>query len=282
MTACGDANIQYIRKAVRFMDIFGIYAEGPEWEAAKKEALAARPASLEEAQSITRATGRVAGGKHTFVMTAGRVQEDDEAEWEMPSVEQLDGGILLIKLPPFSGNSEEGTKYANTVLDAIPDTPQGVVLDLRGNRGGNMYPMIAAVHRFLPDDILLKFRTRRRTMMINKEHVTATAGVGLQPRIECPVALLTNEGTGSSGEATLLCFRGLNYARTFGVATAGYASTNQTFKLPDGSQLVLTIGEDVARTGEVFCDDPIEPDVTTDTPLEAALEWIQSYNELVI
>ena len=29
-----------------------------------------------------------------------------------------------------------------------------------------------------------------------------------------------------------------------------------------------------ARTGEVFCDDPINPDVVTETPLGDALEWI--------
>lgn len=261
------------------MNLFGIYAQGPEWDAAKKEALAARPATLEEAQQVVWTAGKVAGGKHTFVMTAGRVQEDDKAEWEMPSVKQLDGGILLIKLPPFSGNSSEGEKYAHTVLDAIQGTPQGVVVDLRGNRGGNMYPMIAAVHRFLPDDNILRFHTRRRTMTINLDYVTLTAGVDRQPYISCPVALLTDEGTGSSGEATLLCFRGLDYAKSFGSPTAGYASSNQSFSLPDGAMLVLTIGDDIARTGESFCDDPIVPDVTTETPLEAALEWLHDHNE---
>jgi C-terminal processing protease CtpA/Prc len=92
------------------------------------------------------------------------------------------------------------------------------------------------------------------------------------------VALLTDEFTGSSGEAVLLCFRGLENARSFGSATAGYASSNQPFNLPDGSQLVLTIGEDVARTGEAFCDDPIEPDVPTETPLEDACSWLLGLN----
>ena len=279
VAGCSDVNHRYVRKAVRLMDIFGIYAQGPEWNAAKQAALEADPTSLEEAQQVVWDAGKVAGGKHTFVMTAGRVQKDDEAEWEMPSVEQLDGGILHIKLPPFSGNSSEGKKYALTVLDAINGAPRGVVVDLRGNRGGNMYPMIAAVHRFLPDDDILKFRTRRRTMTINLDYVTLTAGVDRQPYISCPVAILTDEGTGSSGEATLLCFRGLDYTRSFGAPTAGYASSNQSFALPDGAKLVLTIGDDIARTGEEFCDDPIVPDVVTETPMEAALEWLQSFNK---
>ena len=274
MASCSDSNTSYVKKAVRIMDRNGIYAQGPEWEKAKEEALAAKPLSLEEAQGIVVQAGKVAGGKHTFLMTANEVTENDTIHWEMPTVELLENGIAVIKLPQFMGNAEEGIKYANTVLNAIPNTLQGVIIDLRGNRGGNMYPMIAAVHRFLPDDIILQLKTRRNTMRINVEYALNEANVTQQKPINCPVALLTNEWTGSSGEATLLCFRGLANTRTFGSPTAGYASGNQSFPLPDGSQLILTTSEDVARTGEVFCDDPIEPDVLTETPFEAALEWI--------
>ena len=278
VAACGDANSNYVRKAVRIMDLNGIYALGDEWEKAKAEALAARPASIEEAQEIVAKAGKIAGGKHTFLLTADDIQENAEAEKELPTVETMDSGITLIRLPLFSGNAQEGVEYALTVLDAIPDNPQGVIIDLRGNRGGNMYPMIAAVHPFLPDDTILKFRTRKRTMMIDVDYAIATASIERRPHIDCPVALLTDDFTGSSGEAVLLCFRGLDNARTFGSATAGYASSNQPFNLPGGSQLVLTIGEDVARTGEAFCDDPIEPDVPTATPLEDACGWIFSLN----
>ena len=273
MASCSDPNIQYVKKAVRIMDRNGIYAQGSEWEKAKAEALAAKPSSLEEAQEIVAQAGKVAGGKHTFLMTVNDMTENDTTAWEMPTVELLEGGIAAIKLPQFMGNSEDGIKYANTVLNALPNTLQGVIIDLRGNRGGNMYPMIAAVHRFLPDDIILQLRTRRNNMKINVEYVMNVAGVARQASIDCPVALLTDEWTGSSGEAVLLCFRGLKNARTFGAPTAGYASCNQPFSLPGGSQLILTTGEDVARTEEAFCDDPIDPDVLTEMPLEDALVW---------
>ena len=277
-TGCGDSNTNYVRKAIRIMDTNGIYAQGPEWEKAKQEALAARPSSLEEAQEITATAGKVAGGKHTFLLTEDKVTENATAESEMPEAGLLEDGIFAVKLPPFSGNAQEGINYALTVLDAITEDIQGVVIDLRGNRGGNMYPMIAAVHRFLPDDVILRFRTRRSNMPINLDYATRSAGIDRQPAIDCPVALLTDDMTGSSGEAVLLCFRGLERCRTFGAPTAGYASSNQPYPLPDGSQLVLTIGEDVARTSEAFCEDPIAPDVPTDTPFEAALEWLKAYN----
>ena len=276
MASCSAPNASYVKKAVRIMDRNGIYAQGPDWEKAKAEALAAKPSSLEEAQEIVMQAGKVAGGKHTFLMTADEVTENDTANWEMPSVELLENDIAYIKLPQVMGNAEDGIKYANTVLHALPNILQGVIIDLRGNRGGNMYPMIAAVHRFLPNDNIIQLRTRRNNMKINVEYVLKVANVAQQAPINSPVALLTDEWTGSSGEAVLLCFRGLTNARTFGTPTAGYASCNQSFNLPGGSQLVLTTGEDVARTGEVFCDDPINPDMLTETPFEAALEWINN------
>ena len=276
MASCGNSNNNYVKKAVKIMDKYGIYAQGDEWENAKNEALSANPETIEEAQEIVIKTGKVAGGKHTFLITADGIKENNNAEWEMPTVEIMEDGIAFIKLPHFMGNHEDGVKYANTVLNAIPDDLQGVVIDLRGNRGGNMHPMIAAVHRFLPDDVILKFQTRNYCKKINVKYVLQIAGVTQQTHIECPVAILTDSMTASSGEAVLICFRGMENARTFGSPTAGYASCNQPFGLPDGSQLVLTIGADVARTDEVFCDDPIQPDVMTETPLETALDWIKN------
>ena len=277
VVSCGDANRQYVRKATRIMEKQGLFAEGPAWESAKAEAVSAIPGSLEDAQEIVRNAAKAAGGKHSFLQLAGSVVADATSEWPAPEVTFPEGGIPVVSLPHFSGNHEEGVKYASAVLSAIPDNVPGVVIDLRGNTGGNMYPMIAAVHRFLPnDDEALRFRTRSRTQWIPLSYAVQTAGVQQLSRIECPVAILTDSLTASSGEATLICFRGLDYVRVFGGPTAGYASANQPFLLPGGDHLVLTTGCDVARTGEVFCDDPIDPDVLTDTPLEDALAWINN------
>ncbi len=284
IAGCGSPEQQYVKKAVKLMDRKCLFAEGPAWEEAKAKALAARPATKEEAYEVTREALKVAGGKHSFIFTVER-QEESAAEDKVtePSVKPCGDGILLITLPAFSGQTkDENLRYAHTVLDALPEagTPEaeslkGVVIDLRGNTGGNMYPMIAAVHRFLPNDNILRFKSRKFTMPVTKEFVLRNVGIEAGTALTCPVALLTDDWTGSSGEATLLCFRGLENARTFGAPTAGYASANSPFPMPDGSQLVLTISCDMARTGEIFCDDPIEPDVPTDHPLEEALTWLQ-------
>ena len=277
---CSSPNETYVRNAIQQMDRKGLYAEGEEWEAMKKEALSQNPETLEEAQAIINKAAKVAGGKHSYLLPADKAQAREKRSNEevSPTVTIREDGICIIHLPAFAGDDENCLRYARTVLDSISDTVKGVCIDLRGNHGGNMYPMIAAVHRFLPDDILLKFKMRRRfrsVMPINKEFVANLVGVEIESRINCPVAILTDEETASSGEAVLLSFRGLDNARVFGSPTAGYASANESIILDNGSILALTVSCDIARTGEIFCDDPIIPDVETESPEEDALLWLK-------
>ena len=280
LPSCESQEQQYVKKAVKLMNKHGLFAEGPAWEAARSSALASQPSTMEEAYDVCREALKVAGGKHSFLSTVERQQASAAEDKETaPSVTLLEDGIVLITLPHFSGQSQEDNqRYARAVLDALPETEdiKGAVIDLRGNTGGNMYPMIAAIHRFLPDDTILRFKSRQFSTPITKIFILNSVGLQEQMLILCPVALLTDDMTASSGEATLLCFRGLASARSFGAPTAGYASANTPYRMPDGSQLVLTTSCDMARTGEIFCDDPIAPDVPTDHPLEDALAWLRS------
>ncbi len=275
-TACADPEVRYVRKAVRIMDRNALFATGDEWQRAKDEALAARPANHDEAMEVVRKAASVAGGKHTFLLSSDALAEQQSTEPDTPTVELMPEGIAVITIPHFQGSDEEGRAFAHAVLDALPDTLAGVVIDLRGNTGGNMYPMIVAVHQLLPDDVLLSFRSRKGTMPITRSFCLQSSGIDARESICCPVALLTDSMTGSSGEALLLCFRGLDNTRVFGSPTAGYVSANRPFRLLSGDQLVLTTGCDVARTGEEFCDDPIQPDVPSDSPLQSALQWLST------
>lgn len=286
LIGCSSPNQTYVSDAIRLMDRKGLYAEGEEWEAAKKEALSQNPETLEEAQAIINKAAKVAGGKHSYLLPADKVQAREKRSNDevSPTVTTRDDSICMIRLPAFAGDDENCLRYARTILDSIPDAVKGVCIDLRGNHGGNMYPMIAAVHRFLPDDILLKFKMRKRfynVMPINKEFVINAVGVSPEDRINCPVAILTDDETASSGEAVLLCFRGLDHVRVFGSPTAGYASANESIIMSDGSHLALTVGCDIARTGEVFCDDPIAPDVETGSPEEDAISWLKNHESYI-
>ena len=251
-----DTHPGYVRHCIRIMDRHGLYSDTPEWKARKKEFLAAADtvSTLGWANYLVYQAAQVAGGKHSALMAP--VRDTVNYPEFAPEARMLEGGIAYVKLPEHSGAQVSDSLYAYSVLHFLQEhsSAAGVVIDLRDNTGGNMYPMISAVSPLLPDGVILQFKGKKRT----------------------PVAILTNDMTASSGEATLLCFRGLDNTKTFGSPTAGFASANQPFPLKNGYSLALTTGCDVARTGEVFCDDPIAPDVETETPLEDAISWIQS------
>lgn len=272
----------YVRYAVSVLDRNGLYADRPEWQEVKAAILAEAKTftTMDQAHEAVSRAAKVAGGKHSALVPP--VADTASYPEVAPEVKSLDGNILHVVLPFHTGVKVPDSLYIHTVLDFLHEhlDAKGVIVDLRGNTGGNMGPMISAVSPLLPDGIILRFKGRTRTTPISLESVLRGAGLpadGVEKLpSSTPVAILTDEGTGSSGEATLLCFRGLDNVRTFGSPSAGYASANITKFLVDGYMLLITIAGDMARTGEVFCEDPVNPDVNTETPLEDAIAWIES------
>ena len=276
---------RYGKDALATIGKNGIYSGSDEWESTYEECLKMieNAESYEDTYPAIKKALSVCGGKHSMLMTKSESQSTSDSYNEVLPTVSLNGDIAVIKLPDFLGTAKAGRKYAKVAEDFIHenrDKIKGVVLDLRGNTGGDMGPMATAVSSLLPDGELMYYHYRSYDVPVTlKDGVISNAGTGgksLYPdeKLNVPVAILTDGMTASSGEALTLCFRGLENVRTFGVPTAGYTSVNMLYSLYDGAQLYLTVAFDKARTGEVFEETPIEPDVVTVSPLEAALEWL--------
>lgn len=272
-------NQTYVKQAIAFMEQ-GIYADGEDWENKKAEmvAEAAGRNSYEECYDLIESGLKMAGGKHSKLIR----ESSSEAVRFTTEVSRDENGILLIKLPAFmDGSKDEVNRYVNTVRDFLAENRdcKGVIIDLRGNTGGDSGPMLAAVAPLLPTGKLLSFDVagHSRNVTLTENHVSGSgSSVSFEPlqMPEVPVAVLQDDMTASSGEVVLLAFRGLDYARSFGSPSAGYASCNTVQKLYDGCRMLITIGRDVARTAEVFCEDPIEPDEVCEDTIRAAVKWI--------
>lgn len=276
----------YGKNALSTIDKNGIFAGNDEWKNTYNECLKMieNAKNYDDTYDAIRKALSVGGGKHSMLMTKSESQDTTESYDEVLPIVSLDGDIAIIKLPDFLGTAEAGQKYAKVAEDFIHenrDKIKGVVLDLRGNTGGDMGPMATAVSSLLPDGELVYYHYRSYDVPVTlKNGVVSNAGTGgksLYPeeKLNVPVAILTDDMTASSGEALTLCFRGLENTRTFGAPTAGYTSVNMLYNMYDGAQMYLTVAFDKARTGEIFKETSIEPDVATDSPLEAALEWLR-------
>lgn len=278
---------RYGKDALATIGKNGIYSGSDEWKSTYEECLKMieNAESYEDTYPAIKKALSVCGGKHSMLMTKSESQSTSDSYDEVLPTVSLDGDIAIIKLPDFLGTAEAGRKYAKVAEDFIHenrDKIKGVVLDLRGNTGGDMGPMATAVSSLLPDGELMYYHYHSYDVPVTlKDGVISNAGTGgksLYPeeKLNVSVAILTDGMTASSGEALTLCFRGLENVKTFGAPTAGYTSVNMLYSLYDGAQMYLTVAFDKARTGEVFEETRIEPDVVTDSPLEAALEWLRS------
>ncbi|WP_175957298.1 S41 family peptidase [Schaalia sp. Marseille-Q2122] len=263
----------------------GIYADKPDWAHKKAEATEALN-SVETWDGLVPVLDdaiKVAGGKHSFILTEEEL-DDAQSVYEAPTT-SLNGGIATITLPGFLGTTEQGQAYADTAAQGLYQAGVcGVILDLRSNNGGDMGPMLAAVSPLLPDGTSTSFviDSSQHPVRIDGGSVngggTPTSLTSYIGKLNVPVAILQSPTTASSGEQTLLAFRGIERVRTFGGETAGYASVNTVIPIYDKISMALTIGTTLDRNGIPYGEVPIpaeQPTALNEAP-EAALTWLNA------
>jgi C-terminal processing protease CtpA/Prc len=175
----------------------------------------------------------------------------------------------------------------------------GWVVDLRGNAGGNMWPMLAGVGPLLGAEVVGSFEHSPPGAAWRYREGRSWHGGTAPPRepsgwasgpaprlahADAPVALLIGRATASSGEMTLVAFLGRPGVRSFGDSTAGFASANAGVPLPDGATLVVTGTYPRDRLGRRYPlrlapDERVPPPAggaAEDPALDSALAWLQA------
>ncbi|NGY58976.1 peptidase S41 [Lentzea sp. NEAU-D13] len=224
------------------------------------------------------------GNPHTNLLASPDGGAPSSGERNVPGGRMI-GSVAYLTLPPTA--SEDGDVYVDSgrrlMHDLVAAHPGGWVVDLRGNFGGDMAPMLTVVAPLLGEGKKGAFVGRDGTRTdwgVRDGHVFNGELVRF-PQVEMPaangaVALLVDGRTASSGEAVLISFIGAQNARSFGGPTAGYASSNELFELPDGAQLAITTALMADRTGRTYGNAPITPHtlVGDGDALTAAIEWL--------
>jgi carboxyl-terminal processing protease len=177
-----------------------------------------------------------------------------------------------VVLPRCSAKDDDGQLlYAADVRRILSQlsaqNPAGWIVDLRGNTGGDMWPMLTGIGPILGDGAVGSFVAADGNMTwFYKDGETGTRnpagletvslslrdGPVLSPA--APVALLIDSSTSSSAEAITIAFHGRPDTRFFGARTAGKSTAVQPFKLNDGAEIYLTTAIDADRTGKAFPD----------------------------
>lgn len=242
-------------------------------------------------------------------LTLRRPGEDDTPEIhevEIPRVVGPGDIVTVGNLPPIRAYLEADEHYTasgrrvgvirfNMWMAAIAEPfaqaidrfrqHDGIVIDLRGNRGG-LADMIrgiaghvltepAVLGRVRMRDLDLEFRANPRRSTSDGRSVVPYQG---------PVALLVDDLTASASESFAGALQSLGRARVFGARTSGQALPASTQQLANGDVLLYVVGDFVTSTGQRLEGTGVVPDV--EVPLDpealaaghdalsAALDWI--------
>ncbi|SEP99113.1 S41 family peptidase [Lentzea albida] len=273
----------YVDVALGLLERHSIESAGADWPALRAEAhlATAHAVTLEDTYDTIRHVIATLGNPHTHLITAERAASP--RQHPMPTGRLLDGTGWLV-LPPT--HSRHGSTYVTAGLRAlrhlIAERPTGWVVDLRGNGGGDMHPMLTVVAPLLGEGERGRFVGPHgstgwgiRRGHVYNGHRTAFRWRRIPAARTEPVAVLTDHRTASSGEAVLISFLGAEDTRTFGTPTAGYATANRSFPLPDGARLAITTAVMADRTGRAYGNAPVVPQAVVDgDALTAAIEWL--------
>lgn len=179
-----------------------------------------------------------------------------------------------VVLPRCSAKDNDGyLLYAADVRRILTDltaqSPKGWIVDLRGNTGGNMWPMLTGIGPVLGDGPVGSFVAADGNVtwfyLDGKTGTRNPAGLEtvslsldeepvLQTPSSAPVAVLVDSSTASSAEAITIAFHGRPNTRFFGTHTAGKSTAVQPFKMDDGAELYLTTAIDADRSGKAYPD----------------------------
>ena len=204
---------------------------------------------------------------------------------------QVPASVGYVRIEAYlNGTQTENVLFAVSMQNRIRASDsaavQGWIVDLRGNSGGSMWPMIAGVGPILgegtvgafidPNDLVTLWAYADGASLLGgTAKVQVPAPCQLRRR-DPRVAVLIDCRVASSGEATAISFVGRPDTRFFGTPTRGLSTTNSGFLLSDGATLALTTGF-MADRNLVKYARPVMPDEiisSSDQVAERSIEWL--------
>ncbi|MBK6634781.1 MAG: hypothetical protein IPG38_11090 [Chitinophagaceae bacterium] len=313
-----DSVKNFIGKALNLMEQHSVFSAGLNWKNIRDtaNALSKNAATFKEAAPGIQYAFNALGDKHGWLVfgdeeyrnpafrpDTGRISQNiKQAASKGPKIY---AGIVkkeyaYISIPFFGGQTEaQMTAFAqrrqDSLFTVINENTKGIIIDLRLNAGGNMFPMFAGLSNVLGETDFAIYPTAIKDS-IEKNSITNN-GVAVNGRVITPlpktygdlsahpVALVIGPVTGSAGECLAAGFIGRDKTALIGETTAGYTTANDGFFLHGNDYgMVLAVGYLRDRYGNVYPEN-VKPDIEVlggddffnpenDKKIQAAVKWI--------
>lgn len=176
---------------------------------------------------------------------------------------QRQADTLILRISGFSQSTD--LHVAHEVQEALkpPRPVTGIVLDLRGNRGGLLLQAVATADLFLPAGVVV--RSVGRAAEANRIWVSVDGELAPGVRL----IVLVDGGTASAAEVLAAALADRGRAVVAGSATFGKGLVQTIDPLPDGGELFLTWSRLLAPRGWPIQSLGVLPQVCTSLGEEA-------------
>ncbi len=202
--------------------------------------------------------------------------------------------IGYIRIPFCIGTENEFNNYISAIRKKIEIQSQkklkGWIIDLRGNFGGNMWPMLLSIEPLIGNGTLGFFIDANENSeawkiiegkaYIDDRLIIETKNFSKKDFSNQFLAVLTDNQTASSGEAVAVAFKTRKNSKSFGQPTFGVSTGCVSHELSDGSVINLAESIFADRTMKKY-GSKIIPDFETEKgyALEKGVEWIYEMNK---
>lgn len=210
------------------------------------------------------------------------------------SAKMIDEDLAYIVVPSTSKNDAYTLQsYQDQICALGLKNLKGIVLDLRLNEGGSIYPL-AALSQLYDGEIIGHtsgvnglsgtLKVKNGKFYQNDKLISMVKSKCAAPK-NLKIAVLISQITASSGEIIASAFKGRSQTIFIGENTFGLTTLNAEFKLPGSYYLGLSTAYIADRDSNVYRNH-ISPDIQTitgdnftdlskDLKVKAAIEWIR-------
>ena len=200
----------------------------------------------------------------------------DIIEVQTVSSEMKDGQIGYIAVSEFDSVTYDQFEAAFEELES--QGMQGLVIDLRGNPGGNLTTVTDMLKLLLPEGTIVSTKDKYG----NTEEITCDG----KHEFTKPLAVLVNQYSASASEIFSGAIQDYGTGTIVGMTTYGKGVVQQLMDLGDGTCLKVTIAEYYTPSGRSINGTGVEPDVEVeyeydennpeaDNQLDKALEVVR-------
>ncbi|WP_296824777.1 S41 family peptidase [Sulfurovum sp.] len=168
----------------------------------------------------------------------------------------MDNGIAMIRIIRFMHETPEELQ---SILHQWPKNIP-LVIDLRGNGGGDFFAAVQSADLFLPEDTLISsIETTTETTVYHASNQDITKGRS--------VFVLQDRFTASAAEVFIAALTQNNRAESVGEKSFGKGVAQKFIPLSNGDALLLTYGKIITPNGKIYHKKGLLP--TSDITLKA-------------